>query len=180
MYMRGTTARLPYPDPTGLSVVLQDIDIITPSNESTSILTDATLIGQRKTRAMAAWAEGRGFSAAICERLFAADFHRQPNEPSVALCGLDNALGRRALDRVGFDLVVEAGLGHGHRDFRTMRLHTLPATRTAAEIWRTTGVGEDLAGRPGYRKILKDGDFDRCCLPERPWAPHSSVRLRPA
>jgi hypothetical protein len=47
---------LPYPHPAGLSLVLQDIDIITPSTESTSILTDASQIGQKKTRTTAAWA----------------------------------------------------------------------------------------------------------------------------
>ena len=46
---------LRYPRPTGLSLVLQDVDIITPSTESTSILTDAALVGQKKTRATATW-----------------------------------------------------------------------------------------------------------------------------
>lgn len=100
---------LPYHDPGALSLVLQDVDIITPSTESTSILTNATMFGWKKTRAMAAWAEQRGFRTSLHERLFAADFRRQPDEPPVALCGLDNALGRRALDQVGFNLVVEAG-----------------------------------------------------------------------
>jgi hypothetical protein len=74
---------------------------------------------------MGAWAECRGFTTAIHERLFDASFHRQEDEPAVALCGLDNGVGRQALDQVGFDFVVEAGLGRGHRDFRAVRLHTL-------------------------------------------------------
>ena len=117
---------LPYQEPGDVTLVLQDIDIITESTESTSILTDSAMIGQKKTRAMAAWAEQRGFATALQERKFAADFRRQAEEPSVALCGLDNAAGRRALDQVGFDLIVDAGLGRGHRDFRSMRLHVLP------------------------------------------------------
>lgn len=153
---------LPYPQPTGAALVLQDIDIITPSTESTSILTDATQVGKKKTRTTAAWAEQRGFNVSIHERLFGADFARQPDEPSVALCGLDNALGRRALDQVGFDFVVEAGLGRGHSDFRTIRLHTLPAARSAATIWIAADRSEDLGDRPGYQKMLTDGDLDRC------------------
>jgi hypothetical protein len=47
---------LPY-RPSELSLVLQDIDSISPSTESTSILTSAELVGQKKTRAMARWAE---------------------------------------------------------------------------------------------------------------------------
>src|SRR5690606_25351713 len=112
-----------------------DVDVITPSTPSTSILSSNDLVGQMKTRAMAAWAERRGFSTRLHERVFAADFRRQDDEPAVLLCGLDNALGRRALDQVGFDFIVEAGLGRGHRDFRTLRLHTLPAERCAARIW---------------------------------------------
>src|SRR6202011_4427962 len=115
--------------------ILQDIDIITPSSESTSILSDATLVGSRKTRAMATWAESRGFTTALYELPFYDAFTRTESYPAVALCGLDNALGRRALDKVGFPLVIEAGIGRGYRDFRTIRLHTLPGTRSADEIW---------------------------------------------
>jgi hypothetical protein len=153
---------LPYARPADLGLVLQDVDIITPSTESTSVLSDAALIGQKKTRAMAAWAERRGFATAIHERLFDASFTRQPDEPAVALCGLDNGLGRQALDQVGFDFVVEAGLGRGHRDFRAIRLHTLPASRSAAQIWRTDGEGEQVEDRPAYTRMLDRGELDRC------------------
>jgi hypothetical protein len=105
-----------------LQLVLQDIDVITPSAESTSILSEAVAIGHKKTRTMAASRERRGFETAIQERLFDDSFRRQADEPAVALCGLDNVLGRQALDQVGFDFVVEAGLGRGHRDFRAIRL----------------------------------------------------------
>src|ERR1700722_17778758 len=136
---------LPYPQPTGLSRVLQDVDIIPPSTESTSILSELSMAGTKKTRAMAVWAERRGFATSILERLFDASLIRSEDEPAIALCGLDNALGRCALDRVGFPFIVEAGLGRGHRDFRTIRMHTLPGSRTAAEIWSATVEQEDLA-----------------------------------
>lgn len=153
---------LPYQKPADVALVMQDIDVITESTESTSILTDSAMIGQRKTRAMAAWAERRGFATALQERMFAADFERQPEEPAVALCGLDNAAGRRALDQIGFDFIVEAGLGRRHRDFRTMRLHVLPGRRAAADIWKQTSEGEKVEGRPAYAKLMEDGVLDRC------------------
>ena len=154
---------LPYRRPEELSLVLQDVDIITPSTESTSILTDAELVGQQKTRAMARWAERRGFKTGIQERLFDTTCRRQCREPGVALCGLDNREGRVALDRVGFDLVVDAGLGRGHRDFRTMRLHTLPGSRPASEIWRAGHVDELGAERPrAYTRLMEAGVLDRC------------------
>lgn len=153
---------LPYAKPNALELILQDIDIITPSTESTSILSDGSLVNQKKTRAMAAWAETRGFSTSIQERRFAAGFRRQDEEPSILLCGLDNALGRRALDSAGFDFVVEAGLGRGYQDFRTLRLHTLPASRSAADIWPVTVESPAAIAAPAYTKLLRDGILDRC------------------
>jgi hypothetical protein len=153
---------LPFARPQDLSLVLQDIDIITPSTESTSVLSDATLIDVKKTRAMAVWAERRGFTTAIHERLFDASFRRQDDEPTIGLCGLDNGAGRQALDQVGFDFVVEAGLGRGHRDFRAIRLHTLPASRPASQIWRGAQASDQVEDRPAYKGMLTSGALDRC------------------
>jgi hypothetical protein len=153
---------LPYASPESLRLFLQDVDVITPSTESTSVLTDASSIGTQKTRAMAAWASTRGFDSCILERLFQADFKRQAGEPAIALCGLDNGAGRRALDQVGFDLVVEAGLGRGHRDFRTMRLHTLPGPRPSAEMWKSASVRESPVEQSAYNQLLTEGVLDRC------------------
>lgn len=150
------------PSGGALELVLQDTDVISRSTESTSILTDASLVGVKKTRAMAAWAERRGFRTVICERAFDAAFRRQAHEPSVAFCGIDNAAGRQALDDAGFSLVVEAGLGRGHRDFRSMRLHTLPGSRRSAEMWRSSVASEDLTNRAAYQRLLADGALDRC------------------
>lgn len=154
---------LPYDDPAALSLVLQDVDLITPSTESTSILTSDDMVGLPKTRAMAEVSEEFGFRTRIVERLFDSEFARRPDEPAVALCGIDNALGRRALDQVGFSLVLEAGLGRGHRDFRAMRLHALPGQRSAADIWRIRSEEEVVdAAQPAYRRMLESGELDRC------------------
>jgi hypothetical protein len=142
--------------------VLQDIDRITPASQSTSILSDSSTVGAKKTRAMATWAEARGFTTTIQERFFDGNAKRQKTEPAVALCGLDNAAGRRALDHADFDLVVEAGLGRGHRDFRAMRLHTLPGSRPAADMWRGIAAAEPISDRPAYARLLEDGELDRC------------------
>ena len=152
---------LPYPEPTGATLILQDIDVITPSTFSTSILTEAELAGRMKTREMAKWAEARGFRTVITERKFDLACKRADDEPAIALCGLDNALGRLALDQAGFSLVVEAGLGRGHRNFRTMRLHTLPGSRPASEIWKTTRAADDPSNQAAYQKMLSQG-LDQC------------------
>lgn len=152
---------LPYSQPAEVGLVLQDMDVVSESSESTSILSDSGNLGMRKTRAMAVWAGRRGFSTDIHERLFDEDYRRQASEPAVALCGLDNALGRRALDKAGFDFVVEAGLGRDHRNFQTMRLHTLPASRSAADVWRgDSALAVD--DKDAYRDLLGRGRLDQC------------------
>jgi hypothetical protein len=153
---------LPYADPASLSLILQDVDIVTPSTLSTSILSDQTMLSRKKTRVMAAWAEQRGFTTTICERLFDTSVRRQVGEPTIGICGLDNALGRLALDKPGFDFVVEAGLGRGHRDFRTMRIHTLPNGRPTTNLWKVDRATEAVQERPAYQAMLKSGELDKC------------------
>jgi hypothetical protein len=154
---------LPYENPGQAKLVLQDVDAITPSTESTSILSSAAMVGRQKTRVMADWMERCGFVTAIIERLFDDSFKRAETDPAIALCGLDNALGRLALDGAGFPLVVEAGLGRDYRSFQTIRLHTLPGRRSAAKIWgNPEPESEDLATKPAYEKLLGDGKLDQC------------------
>jgi hypothetical protein len=154
---------LPYAADAKVEVLLQDVDVITPSTESTSILSDRTMLGEKKTRVTAQWAERRGFATVITERLFDETCRRQHNEPSIALCGLDNAVGRRALDQAGFDLVVEAGLGRGHQDFRSLLIHTLPGEMSASTLWKDEGEGSQSAvDAAAYRKMLEEDSLDRC------------------
>jgi hypothetical protein len=153
---------LPYGDQS-LRLIVQDTDRVTLSTESTSILTDASMVGLMKTQVIASWARRRGFHTEIHERLFGPWIKRQHFEPSIALCGIDNALGRRALDQAGFDLVLEAGLGNGHRDFRTMRIHSFPASRSSDEIWKRQAVSrENIAENPAYEDLLAHGRLDQC------------------
>lgn len=153
---------LPYAKRSDLSLVLQDVDIITQSTHSTSILTMPSMVGQFKTRCMAHWAEAKGFTVSLQERYFAADFTRQVHEPSIALCGLDNALGRHALDKVGYDMIIEAGLGRGHDDFRKIRLHVLPGSRSAEDIWPLQPTNEPPVLADVYKKMVQQGNLDQC------------------
>jgi hypothetical protein len=108
-----TLGLLPYEDPRQVELVLQDYDDVVPANQSTSLLTTAELVGQKKTRTMAKWCEQRGFRTVITERRFDERFSVATHEPRVAVCGVDNPLARAALEGVGFDRIVEAGLGAG-------------------------------------------------------------------
>jgi hypothetical protein len=158
-------ASLPYEDRSCVELVLNDFDDIALSNESTSLLSRKVDIGRRKARVVAEWLEARGFRTFLEERRFGEWVVRAPHEPSVALCGVDNALARAALEKPGFGLVVEAGLGGGPEAFRSISIHTFPASRSAEEIWsRQVGQGdkspEDM---PAYRALKSEG-MDSCGL----------------
>lgn len=109
-----TLSLLPYATPAEVCLVLQDFDFMAPSNRSTSLLTTSAVIGQKKARAMAAWAEQRGFKTVVIERPFAANFRVMPDEPPVALCGVDNAQARACLEDVGFFPRDRSRVGEGH------------------------------------------------------------------
>jgi hypothetical protein len=158
-------ACLPYDDRARAQLLLQDFDRLAPSNDSTSLLSFLPDVGRRKTRVAAEWLEERGFETLLEERRFGPWTTRQADEPNVALCGVDNALARTALEKPGFDLVVEAGLGAGPQAFRSISVHTFPASRTAEDLWsrQVAEAGESFEDRPAYEALKREG-MDECGL----------------
>jgi hypothetical protein len=165
-----TLGFLPYARPEQVLLVLQDYDSLATANDSTSLLTCSSLIGTRKTRAMAAWCEERGFRSSILERYFADNFRVDGKcEPHTALCGVDNALARLALEDVGFAHIIEAGLGKGPQEYLGLQVHTFPTLRAARTIWSKTvnanSDNETLLANPAYQDLAAKG-VDRCGLVE--------------
>lgn len=158
-------ACMPYENPREVELILQDYDRIALSNDSTSLLSFKSDIGHMKARIVGKWLETRGFSTFLEERRFGPWTHRTMNEPGVALCGVDNANARSVLDQAGFDLIVEAGLGGGPQGFRSMAIHTFPATRTPAEIWakQVAQANENFESMPAYQALKRAG-MDSCGL----------------
>jgi len=157
-------AMCPYADRADVSLVLQDMDDVTGSTASTSILTMRASRG-RKTRDVARTLEALGFSTVLIELPFDDQFKRRPEDPSVLICGVDNAHARSQLEAPGFPLIIEAGIGRTAQDFQAIRLHTFPSRRQAAELWKigvvdTTAV---VTEKPGYQR-LRDGGVDDCGL----------------
>jgi hypothetical protein len=150
-------------------LVLQDFDRIAESNDSTSLLSHLSLVGQMKTRAMSAWLERQGFRTSLEERRFGAYSKRAPDEPAVALCGVDNKLARAHLEDAGFDWVIETGLGMGPAAFKNFSLHTFPSSLRAADLWADTGAsvhaqgGQDTLALPAYGAD-KHPSLDECGL----------------
>lgn len=158
---------LPYQSAESLTLTLQDFDTIAPSNDSTSLLTRLDHVGQPKTRRAAAWAEERGFKSRLVERRFGSHIRVDDEDPAVALCGVDNALARSALEDAGFGCVLEAGLGGGVSDFLAIRLHSFPQQRKARDIWGNVGAiaagTPDVLDRPAYQNLAAEG-AERCGL----------------
>jgi len=161
-----TLGLLSYAAPAEVNLVLQDFDTLVAANDSTSPLTTVASINLKKTRAMAAWCEARGFRTTIQERRFGGDFTVNADEPRVALCGVDNPQARAALEDVGFERVIEAGLGGGPREYLAFQIHSIPSDRTARQQW---GSGIDAAAppltidQPAYRALAAKG-LDACGL----------------
>jgi hypothetical protein len=157
-------ACLPYPA-GGLELVLQDFDRLALSNDSTSVLTSLDVLGRMKTRWAAEWLEARGFKTYLEERRFGDWTRRQAEEPAVALCGVDNATARAALEDAGFDLIIESGLGAGPQSFRNFAMHTFPGPRRAIDLWPTTlsAEGPNVSHMPAYAD-LKEKGIDACGL----------------
>lgn len=161
-----TLGFLPYAHPNEVLIVLQDYDSLIQANDSTSLLTRVDLVGQRKTRAMAGWCEQRGFRTRIQERRFAANFKIDNEEPRVALCGVDNAMARAALEDVGFAQVIEAGLGLGTDEYLAFQMHCFPSSRSALARWGGTlekTTPQSLINQPAYKSLSADG-LDQCGL----------------
>ncbi|MGD9786052.1 MAG: hypothetical protein AB7E80_15700 [Hyphomicrobiaceae bacterium] len=158
-------ACLPYGDRAPVRLMLQDFDRIAPSNDSTSVLSSLALTGKRKTRIVASWLEQRGFDVAINEQRFGTWTRACPHDPQVAICGVDNPLTRAALEKAGFGLVVEAGLGAGPDGFRAFAVHTFPSELKAEKLWtqEASSSAPNVAGKPAYQSLKAQG-LDVCGL----------------
>lgn len=158
-------ASLRFADPKKVKLVLQDFDRIAVSNESTSLLSFVHDLNRRKARVVAEWLDQRGFDTFIEERIFGGWTKRSQDEPAVALCGVDNPLARASLEKSGFGLVIEAGLGGGPQAFRSFSMHTFPASQSADEIWsRQVGQKDVIVeSMPAYLALQRSG-MESCGL----------------
>lgn len=122
-------AALPYADGADRALVLQDYDRVSEENWGTSILVPDDRFGDLKTKMAEAWAGARGFRVARIDRALRADLRLADDEPRLALSGLDRIAPRRLLADVGFDAIVDVGLGRTANDFERYRVNVFDKTR---------------------------------------------------
>jgi len=141
----------------GAEVFLQDIDVVTRSTLSTSVLSNEADLGRQKTRVAADWLGARAFTTRLVERRFDGAQRVSSSEPQRALFGVDNAAARRVLENAGFAHVVDAGLGSGFKDFRAMRVRTFPGPSSAAALWASQSASNGAEQAAAYRHLLAAG-----------------------
>ena len=150
-------ALLPYEDRSAVEMVLQDFDCMVKANGSTGMLSDDSAIGARKTRVVSSRLEALGFKTTITERHFDSATRRGVDEPRVALVGVDDPAPRRLLEGAGFDLIVDAGLGGGPRNYLDILIHSFPSGVTAASAFLERDVSNRgaLVDKPAYQDFLR-------------------------
>ncbi|MFC8851487.1 hypothetical protein ACFT5D_00260 [Streptomyces sp. NPDC057144] len=125
---------LPYPDPSQVCVLLQDVDRAVNANHSTGMLTPRRPAPVRKTRLVAASLDTLGFDTRIIEQRLDHNTCIPPNDAHVALLGVDNLATRRMISGVGWNLAIDAGLGAGPADFNAIQLRRFPAARLSDQV----------------------------------------------
>ena len=113
---------LPYSDPADVSVVLQDHDRVTEENWATSVLVKGETYGLLKTKVAEHWALEKGFDTRRIDRRLLAGDRLDTGDPRLALSGVDKVEARRLMAKVGFDSIVDGGLGRTSSDFDRYRI----------------------------------------------------------
>lgn len=159
---------LPYADPGGVRLVLQDMDSSGAENLGVQVLTQPSWIGRKKARAAAEWAEARGFRTAVNELPFSMTSVRDVNLPGLALVGVDNIETRKyaARPEAKFDLVIDAGLGATPAEVFDIRIHGFPGTRTLQDAWPDAAVAAGAAQANSLcgnlESLVNQRRLDRC------------------
>lgn len=144
-------AALPYANPGDVSLVLQDRDHVSPENWATSVLVGDHNYGLLKTKVAEHWAMAKGFDVRRIDRRLVAADRLDDGDPRIALSGLDKIRPRKDLAQVGFDCVIDAGLGRTAKSFDTYRVTVFDNQRTIAAHF------EDQDD-PRVEDVIPDGD----------------------
>ena len=120
-------ASLPFQTPSNFMLHLQDFDTVSEENWSTSILVEDDRFGELKTKMAEVWIERRGFAVRRVDRPLFDGLKLAGGEPRLCLSGFDKITPRRLLAEVGFEAIVDAGLGRTAHDFDKFRVNVFDA-----------------------------------------------------
>ncbi len=154
---------LPYADPGTVSLVLQDRDEVTVENWATSVLVQEEAYGSLKTKVGERWGEAKGFDVRRIDRRLVAGDRLEDDDPRVALSGVDKVEARKLMAGVGFDCIVDAGLGRTAADFDRYRVSVFDRTRPIDKHFaeaRDGMVEEGMLNQNAYRVL--EAEVGRC------------------
>ena len=151
-------AALPYSSPAEVLLVLQDRDKISPENWGTSILVASGEYRSYKTAVGERWGQARGFDIRRCDRWLDAHQRQAGDEPALALCGFDSFDARLLLDEVGFDVIVDSGLGRDATNFDRFRTTVLDRDHSAKRHF----AGQEASAKAPVRDYGRLLDTDAC------------------
>lgn len=119
----------------GELVILQDDQLADVENEATGLLTSADKVGRYKTRIAAEWLEAKGWATSVIERRHHGDIKLIPTDPPIVITGLDDPIPRIEIAGAGFEYMIDAGVGHGARDFESLQIRVLRSGDDATKFW---------------------------------------------
>lgn len=152
-------AALPYAHPNDVSLVLQDRDKISEENWATSVLVTNETYGQLKTRVGEAWAMTKGFDVRRIDRHLVAADRLENDDPRIALSGVDRIEARKLMSQIGFDCIVDAGLGGTAHEFDHYRVNVFDRVRPIDKHFADqtdAPVQEAIPEDDAYQGLLKE------------------------
>lgn len=146
---------LPYRNPCEVAVMVQDVDITTPSTHSTGILTPEGSRGERKTNVLKDVLRSAGFNVSVLDRRFHGDLRIQPDECHVALIGVDNLPTRRLLSTAEWKLAIDVGLGATPADYAALTIRRFPGYITSENVpaWKTDPEPVTVPDAPAFAEL---------------------------
>lgn len=158
-------ALLPYPRPNELVLTLQDFDIVKRENWGTSLLVERGRYGMLKTELAERWCTARGFKVRRIDRRVDEYLRRQDEEPGLAMAGLDRMAPRRLLGKVGFDQIVDVGLGATAEDYQRFRVTLFDRSRSPSQHFAAVedrATHADNERLPAYQSLISSRVIDKC------------------
>ena len=92
-------------------------------------------LGQKKARVAARWLKACGWDTDIIERRHHGDIQVMQDDSPYLLCGLDRLEPRLVIAQLGFEFMIDAGLGHGAHDFEGIQIRVIAKRQSIEGLW---------------------------------------------
>ena len=136
--------------------ILQDDQKLGIENEPTSLLSVRPFQPERKVRLAARWLEAAGWETDLIERRNHGEMRPTLQDPPFLLAGLDDVRPRRILAGLGFEYMVDGGIGHGPADFEGLQVRVIPRGTAIDDLWNASEPPKSrdrLLARPAYQAL---------------------------